>query len=384
MLSGRMLSGRTSAVAFVLACFSVATPPARGQDDPLPTRRQIADTLETYRERWQSFEAAYTFFQGPEGREQYTDELVFDRGRIYIDRTPVRRGDRPGPGELPWDPWIMCFDGEQTYTVTRRADEADLVLVLPGFDRKFMSMESAHTVLSGWLYEFAEPLDEKLRDRAWSTSALRAGERIDGRATIYLELQHDANVLMLMRFWLAPELDCLPVRRQLLTDDGNGERLLSDFRARRFEWVSDGHFPMEMEWTTGTGTLAGRIAVQEVGKTPGLFEERFATLIQAPANITDTVSDEVYKLVADEVVESPEAQADDAAATKRLIEFLDGVAPEVAEDVARRNDEHRQAREAARSSGGRGAMPWWVVGGALAAVGMGVGLFWLLRRRAGL
>lgn len=363
----------------ISAVAGFVAPLASAQDQDIPTRREICDTLMTYRGNWPVVDAVYTV-NIPVIEMSLRDAFAYDCGRIFIDRT-VETGSGD---EVSVEHYKMCFDGERSFTVTPRAGKADGVLILPGFDREFVDVSGNRCVLGAWLYEFQQPLDEVLRDPAWELVALERGEDIRGHPTVYLELTQAQNVQMIMRYWLGSDLDYLPVRRQLLTDDGTGEHLLNQCDVLLYEWVRDGHFPMKIEWSSGDVILS-RMNVERVGKEPGVFDRLFASMVTPPANVTDTVNDKIYQLVSDDQFEDIGHVEDDTVATEQLAAFLEGVEPEIAEQVRHAEEQHRERRAAARvdedtTSSSRIRIALWAGGGVFVVGGLGWVGWWFLQR----
>lgn len=354
---------------------------AQAQNQPLPTREDICDTLAAYRARWTTFDAEYTAYS-PALEQWHTDILAYDAGRIYIERSSTNAS---GKG-LPEGHSFMCFDGENSYAVTPREGKASLALVLPGFDRQTVDLVPQRCLLGAWLYEFPEPLDRVLRDASWETVKLVAGERVGEHPTILLELTRQENVRMVMRYWLASEMDYLPVRRQLLLGDGSGEKLLNEYRVNRFEWFTGGYFPVDIEWRTGD-TLPTTLKVSRLEVRPGVFDKLFAAMLTPPANVTDIAHDRLYRLVAD--TEGDAAQLEgDRQAEEQLGNLLAGVDPAIADRVRQQSSEILRARAASNYATIAGDVPsarsgrsWpLVVGGLLGLLGLASGWWWVRHR----
>ncbi|HRQ71881.1 MAG TPA: hypothetical protein PLU35_02510 [Phycisphaerales bacterium] len=364
----------------VIACISQMV---AAQNHPPPTRDSLCDAIAAYRARWTSFGAQYIVTQHFVS-SIHTDTLVVDGGRVFIDRD-LRRETRDGPIR---ERWMMCFDGEQTWNITPRRGAADLVLITPGLDRIHIDLESTRSLLGAWLHEFKQPLDETLHDRAWKTERIEAGHWIDSLETILVELSQQSNVRQVMRYWLAPERDFLPVRRELAIDDpsaGAGEQILNEYRVTRFRKFEHGWFPVEMEWASA-GTLLVSMKVNTVSTEPGLFDARFASMVRPPANVTDLVRDEVYHLASDEDITTIRSLPRDEDASLALANFLEGVDPKVADAVRSSEAEYRRLRaeEAAVETGGEVSRTSWM----FIAVGIGAALlsaagavWWLVLRR---
>lgn len=353
------------------------------QDDAVPSRDALCDALDAYRARWESFGAEYVVTQHFVS-SVHTDTLAVDGGRIFIARD-LRRETRDGPIH---ERWMMCFDGEQTWKVIPREHAVDGVLITPGLDRFQIDLEATRCLWGAWLHEFKRPLGEALRDPAWKTERIETGQWIDSLETILIELSQQSNVRQVMRYWLAPERDFLPVRRELAIDDpstGAGEQILNEYRVIRFRKFEHGWFPVEMEWSSA-GTLRVSMKVNTLSTEPGLFDARFASMVRPPANVTDLVRDEVYHLASDEDITTIRSLPRDEDASLALANFLEGVEPKVADAVRASEAEYRRLRaeEAATEIVEAGSHTWWIFigGGVAAALFCAAGAtWWLVWRR---
>ena len=328
--------GRVGATALVCLSQTVSA-----QDSIAPSRDALCDAIEAYRLRWTSFEANYTVTQHFV-RSFHTDTLAVDGGRIFI-RRDLRWETEDGPIR---ECWIMCFDGEQTWIVVPRADHPDGILITPGLDRFQIDLEATRCLWGAWLHEFKRPLDETLRDPSWKTERIETGEWIDSLETVLIELSKQSNVRQVMRYWLAPERDYLPVKRELVVDDpasGVGEQILNEYRVTRFRKFEHGWFPVEMEWTSA-GTPLVSMKVNTLSTEPGLFDARFDSMVRPPANVTDLVRDEVYQIAADEDLATIRSAPKDEEASRSLATFFEGVEPKIADAVRTSEAEYRRLR----------------------------------------
>ena len=122
--------------------------PVHAQDQSPPTLDDICKTLEAYRMRWQTFNATYTY-SGPTRKYRLQDIFAYDNGRVYIDRTV---DNQTGEGERHQH-WIMCIDGEKSYSVSPpKGKRTTGVLNTPGNEPMNVDSHGETSILGNWIY----------------------------------------------------------------------------------------------------------------------------------------------------------------------------------------------------------------------------------------